>query len=93
MNVTVLDGVTIGDGAVIGAGTVVSKDVPPYTVVAGAPMKVLRKRFPDTQIRARLEIKWWDFGEEGLRDVEKMFHDVEGFIEKYSRAPKKRKAA
>ena len=42
-NATILGGVTIGEGAIIGAGSVVSKDVPPYTIVAGNPAKVLRK--------------------------------------------------
>ena len=41
-SVTILAGVTIGDGAIVGAGAVVTKDVPPWTVVAGNPAKVLR---------------------------------------------------
>ena len=41
-SVTILCGITIGKGAVIGAGSVVTKDVPPYAVVAGNPAKVLR---------------------------------------------------
>lgn len=43
-NVIVLPGRTIGDGAVVGAGSVVTKDVPPFTVVAGNPAKVIRAR-------------------------------------------------
>ncbi|KAJ4264566.1 hypothetical protein NW762_005770 [Fusarium torreyae] len=42
-NVTILPGITIGDGSTVGAGSVVTKDVPPYHVVAGNPAKILRK--------------------------------------------------
>ena len=41
-NVTILGGVTIGEGAVIGAGSVVTKNVPPYTIAAGNPAKIIR---------------------------------------------------
>lgn len=43
-NCTILPGITLGRGAVIGAGSVVTKNVPPYAVVGGAPAKILKWR-------------------------------------------------
>lgn len=83
-NVTVLDGVTIGDGAVIGAGAVVSKDIPPYAVAVGCPIKIIRYRFDEETCQKLQEIRWWDFDEEHLQDVEEMIFDVKGFVEKYN---------
>jgi acetyltransferase-like isoleucine patch superfamily enzyme len=40
-NVTIKAGITIGEGALVGAGAVVTKDVPPFAVVAGVPAKVM----------------------------------------------------
>ncbi len=79
-NVTILDGVIIGDGAVIGAGAVVSKDVPPYAVAVGCPIRFIKYRFSDEQRQKLLNIQWWDFDENRLQDVEKFFFDVDGFI-------------
>jgi len=82
-NVTLLDGVTIGDGAVIGAGAVVSKDIPPYAIAVGCPIKVVRYRFEQDQIDKLLKIKWWEFESVKINEVERMFFDVNEFIEKY----------
>ncbi|QBQ07249.1 virginiamycin A acetyltransferase [Spiroplasma gladiatoris] len=57
---TILPGVKIGNGAIIGAKSVVTKNVEPYTVVAGNPAKVIRKRFDNKKIFYLLDLKWWD---------------------------------
>lgn len=46
-NACVLRGVTIGEGAIVGAGAVVTHDVPPFTIVAGNPARVIRELSPD----------------------------------------------
>lgn len=79
-NVTVLDGVTIGDGAVVGAGAVVSKNIPPYAIVVGCPVKVIKYRFAPDIIEKLLLIKWWDKDEIAWRKVEKYFYDIEEFL-------------
>ncbi|MBU0904279.1 MAG: 2,3,4,5-tetrahydropyridine-2,6-dicarboxylate N-acetyltransferase, partial [Firmicutes bacterium] len=53
-NAVVLEGVKIGKGAVVAAGAIVTKDVPPYTVVAGTPAKVIKEI--DDQTKSKTEI-------------------------------------
>lgn len=63
---TVLPGVTVGHGAVVAAGAVVTKDVPPYAIVAGVPARFLKWRFPP-DIAARItRLAWWDWDHERL---------------------------
>lgn len=58
-NAVVKQGVCIATGAVVGAGAVVTKDVPPYAIVVGAPAKVLRYRFPEEKIQKLLASQWF----------------------------------
>lgn len=84
-NVTVLDGMTIGDGAVIGAGAVVSKDIPPYAIAVGCPIEIKKYRLNEKQIAAMQRIQWWNWDDERLKDVGKMFNDIDKFIEKFDK--------
>lgn len=67
-NATICRGVTIGDGAVIGANSVVTKDVPPYSIVVGVPAKVIKYRFSSDVIASLLDLKWWDFSPEIIKE-------------------------
>lgn len=81
----ILPGRTIGTGAVVAGGAVVSKDVPPYTIVAGTPAKPIRERFP-RDIAERLQaLAWWDWDHEKLRLALPDFRglQIEAFLEKY----------
>ena len=68
-NVTILPGVHIGDGAIIGLNSVVGSDVAPYTIVAGNPAKVIRKRFDNQLIKLLLKLKWWDKSVKEINDL------------------------
>jgi len=64
---TILRGVSVGDGAVIGANSVVTKDVPNYAVVAGAPARIIRFRFEEDVRRSLIEACWWQWSDDKIR--------------------------
>ena len=68
-NAVILPGVHIGDGAIIGANSIVGSDVEPYTIVAGNPAKVVRKRFNDELIDLLLSFRWWDKSIDEINDL------------------------
>lgn len=77
--------VTIGHGAVIASGAVVTKDVPPYQIVAGLPATPMRARFAAPIAKRLLELAWWDWDRQTLRarlgDFRRL--PIEAFLEKY----------
>ena len=65
----IMPGVTIGDGAVIGTRALVTKDVAPYTIVGGNPAKAIRTRFDEADIALLLELQWWHWSDDQLREA------------------------
>jgi len=80
--VYIMPGIKIGDGSIIGAHAVVTKDIEPYTIVAGVPAKSIKKRFDDDTIKKLLELKWWDLSDEELSDLGDSFADPADLINK-----------
>jgi virginiamycin A acetyltransferase len=72
-DVTLLTGVTIGTGAVIAAGAVVTKDVPPFAIVAGVPARILRYRLDETHRNEVIASKWWLWNDERIKERIKDF--------------------
>ena len=89
----VLSGITIGQGSVIGAGCVVSKDVPPYAVVVGSPMRIIKYRFSDEIIHFLLSIDFSNISKEtmiklysinviddkNINDIKELINNDKGF--------------
>ena len=79
----ILNGVTIGDGTIVAAYSVVTKNVPPFALVAGNPARIKKYRF-SREIREKLlKIKWWDWDIEIVKERIGDFLDVDTFVKKY----------
>ncbi|MGB3246309.1 MAG: chloramphenicol acetyltransferase [Sulfitobacter sp.] len=77
--------VTIGHGAVVAGGAIVTKDVPPYMIVAGIPAVPLRPRFAPGIADRMIALAWWDWPHDRLRDALDHFRSLraEAFLEHY----------
>ena len=72
---TILRGVTVNDGAVIASGAVVTKDVPPYAIVAGVPARIIRYRFNETIVKELLNVRWWDWPIDRIKKAYHLFEE------------------
>jgi acetyltransferase-like isoleucine patch superfamily enzyme len=81
MNCIIMRGVTIGDGAILAAGSIVTKNVEPYSVVGGIPAKLIKYRFTKEQISKLLQIQWWNWDEQKIKENINCFYDIGKFIE------------
>jgi len=81
-NVMIMDGTKIGDGAIIAGGSIVTKDVLPYSIVAGVPAKILKYRFTPEEISFLLEFKWWEKDINWLKENAELFTDIKLFMKK-----------
>ena len=79
----IMDGVCIGDGAVIAAGAVVTKDVKPYSIVAGIPAKVINYRFSCSEIEELMSFQWWNKSTDWIRSNSQYFEDIITFRQKF----------
>lgn len=81
----VMPEVTLGHGAVVAAGAVVTRDVAPYTIVAGTPARPLRERQPRAIADRLIALAWWDWPHDALRAALADFRTLraEAFLEKY----------
>jgi phosphonate metabolism protein (transferase hexapeptide repeat family) len=82
--VVIMPGVHIGNGAVVGSHSVVTRDVPPYAIVAGSPAKVLRSRFAKDIALAIEATAWWDWPHETLAERLADFCDLRRFLSRYA---------
>jgi acetyltransferase-like isoleucine patch superfamily enzyme len=78
----ILGGVKIGHGAVLGAGSIITKDIPPYAIVAGVPAKILKYRFEEPLIVKLLNSEWWSEPKGVLEKVSKYASEPDMFLEK-----------
>ena len=77
----IFGGVTIGHGSIVGARAVITKDVPPFSIVAGNPAKIIRCRFEKNVIDQLLKIEWWNWEKEKVEQNINLLADINKFLE------------
>jgi len=69
----IINGVTIHNGSIVAANSVVTKDVPPYAIVAGSPAKIIGYRFDEEKIKYLENLSWWDWSLEKIKENKSFF--------------------
>lgn len=82
--VTIMSGVTIHNGAVIASNSTVTKDVPPYAIVAGSPARIIKYRFEPEIIEGLQQIQWWYWDEATIKKRSSWFQRSPAeFVERF----------
>ncbi len=83
--VTILSGVFIGDGAIVATGSLVTKNLDPYCIYGGVPCKLIKKRFPDDDVKKLQDIAWWNWDEIDVLDAVELLssENIKDFLIKY----------
>jgi acetyltransferase-like isoleucine patch superfamily enzyme len=84
-NSIIMSGIKISNGAIIATGSTVTKDVPPYAIVAGNPGRIVKYRFYKDQIDKLLQISWWNWDEDKIKENAMLIwsDNIDKFITKY----------
>jgi phosphonate metabolism protein (transferase hexapeptide repeat family) len=83
----IMPGVTVGNGAVVGSGSIVTRDVAPYTIVAGSPARPIRPRFSPAIAAAVEKVAWWDWDHATLAARLDDLRDMRHFLARYVDMP------
>lgn len=71
--VIIVGNIIIGNGAILAAGSVITKNVEPYSIVAGVPAKLIKKRYSESVIEEIEELAWWNKSEQELENLKPLF--------------------
>jgi serine acetyltransferase len=75
-------GVTLNRGCIVAAGAIVTKDVPPYAILAGCPAKIIKYRFSLEQSNKLMKINWCDWDEDKIKSRIHRFYNINEFVGK-----------
>ena len=81
MGAYIMPGITIGNGVTVAANAVVTKDIPDYSIVAGVPAIIIKKKFDDETIKKLNEIAWWNWDENIIKErINTFYGSINDFL-------------